>query len=798
MKRLLLLAAFACAALTLSGSAAATVVAPSSMDGWALASTDATGAGPPLYGAGAAFVSGPATPPAGTGSVHLFTGTDGGEAGAIRNTDYSGTRLDAITNLRYCTYMTLNNGQQFPYLSLEISTDGSGTLDDRIFFEPPYQTHATGNPSLPDQGATALNTWQCWDALEGGWWANSGDGGLNPGTGVKPLSDYLAVHPNATINNKPSGAGAIRLAVGYASAGDTFDGNVDKVTIGVSGTDTTYDFESVVQCTTDCYVDGTTGNDANGGASPADAKKTIQAAVNQVSPGGTVHVAAGTYAENVVVGKKVALVGAQAGIDARGRSATETIVSPASGDGIQLHGGSAESTIDGFTFAGPGKQIESTSGPIDGITIENNRFLVQSGGDGMFLNDNGVDITIDRNSFDGGGTSSTLLHLDADGFNGIWITNNWIENSAGTGLFSDGNRNVNPSLDRAPKLEGNVFDSNETGANLGRKSWTDASIAGNTFSNNLYPGLQGGIKDSTIENNVFDGNGRGGLELTGFGGSGDSTRGAQGDTVTGNTFTGNGFAQAGEAIFFSSSQYPGTIGSNVVHENNISGNAAGVVYGGSETINAECNWWGSYSGPSGDGPGSGDSVSGTTVDFTPWLTGPAPGGACNGPLAPMGVKQKVRDDLAALVPTGNKDTDKKIGDALKHLDKSLDAGLWIGSSRLDPKKGNKVFDEEKGAVKALSAIKTPPAGVTDDVNALVGADAELAQTAIDDAQAAITAHSGGNPKELGKANDELGKANDELTKAQAELNNGKPDKAIDHYKNAWAHAQKAIEHANKA
>lgn len=40
-------------------------------------------------------------------------------------------------------------------------------------------------------------------------------------------------------------------------------------------------FSGQTPCTTDCYVDDATGDDANSGASPADAKKTIQAAVNQ-------------------------------------------------------------------------------------------------------------------------------------------------------------------------------------------------------------------------------------------------------------------------------------------------------------------------------------------------------------------------------------------------------------------------------------------------------------------------------------------------------------------------------------
>ena len=57
-----------------------------------------------------------------------------------------------------------------------------------------------------------------------------------------------------------------------------------------------------------------------------------------------------------------------------------------------------------------------------------------------------------------------------------------------------------------------------------------------------------------------------------------------------------------------------------VHYNNIMGNA---LYGiqndhASHVIDAECNYWGDPSGPSGLGPGSGDAVT-TNVDYDPWI-----------------------------------------------------------------------------------------------------------------------------------------------------------------------------------
>jgi hypothetical protein len=49
------------------------------------------------------------------------------------------------------------------------------------------------------------------------------------------------------------------------------------------------------------------------------------------------------------------------------------------------------------------------------------------------------------------------------------------------------------------------------------------------------------------------------------------------------------------------------------------------------TVDAECNWWGSNTGPTNaNNPGgTGEEVAGD-ADFTPWLIAPAPGGLCIG------------------------------------------------------------------------------------------------------------------------------------------------------------------------
>ncbi len=224
-------------ALATTGAAYAgtVVVSPSSMGDWAFLNSSPDGVGE--------FVTGPGAPPLGVGSLHLSTGTHGDERVELRNTSYAGTKLSDLTSLSYSTYVTSNNGQQFPYIFLNIDTDGNGSVDDILGFEPPYQTPSAGNPSLPDQGDTAMNTWQVWDALGGGWWSSGGYAGLDPGTGVQSLAPYLAAFPDATIVNSSTGLGGVRIIFGWASPEDRFDGYVDAFTIGTAAATTTYDFE---------------------------------------------------------------------------------------------------------------------------------------------------------------------------------------------------------------------------------------------------------------------------------------------------------------------------------------------------------------------------------------------------------------------------------------------------------------------------------------------------------------------------------------------------------------------------
>ncbi len=237
------------AAATSASASTTVVVRPSSMGSWTAQTNDSTGTAVPFgtcANGAVSFVTGPATPPLGVGSAELTTGngTSGGDCDAqLRNSAYAGVKLSNLNALSYYTYVKKNNGQQAPFITLYVNNSGNanGSADDLLFFEPPYQQPTTGNPTLPDQGPVAYNTWQSWNALGGGWWDNNGVLGFGGFMGVNPLSVYTAQYPNAVIVNDPiyGPGGGVTVGVGYGSAGDQFDSNVDAFTIN----STTSDFE---------------------------------------------------------------------------------------------------------------------------------------------------------------------------------------------------------------------------------------------------------------------------------------------------------------------------------------------------------------------------------------------------------------------------------------------------------------------------------------------------------------------------------------------------------------------------
>jgi hypothetical protein len=232
-------ASFACllsAFVAVSAFADVVTVSPGNMNGWTIYTTDSSGTLNTGSGTGN-FVTGPPTPPLGTGSGHLQTPAGGGDQTVqFRNIGFAGTKIADLTSLGYSTFASAWNGQQLPYLTIWLDTG------DRLHFEPADSSPDAGNGNANPQSEEALNTWQNWDALNGMWYSDNFAG---PGSNAVTLAGYLTLAgtPNAAIADASPGIGGLRLTSGFGSDTDNFNANIDNFTIGTASGSRTFNFE---------------------------------------------------------------------------------------------------------------------------------------------------------------------------------------------------------------------------------------------------------------------------------------------------------------------------------------------------------------------------------------------------------------------------------------------------------------------------------------------------------------------------------------------------------------------------
>jgi hypothetical protein len=177
-----------------------------------------------------AFVAGPATPPAGAGSLQLTTPT-GADKVFLFNYDHVGTRLADINAISYYTYRTTGSLQQVTALNIEVDYNGPDVAGGftTLVFEPVYNT---------DQGAVVDGQWQYWDAYNGGngvWWSTKNIPGVCAFDCFVAWSDIVAANPDATILGG--------FGVNQGSGNPGLLAAVDKLTLGAGGDSVTYDFE---------------------------------------------------------------------------------------------------------------------------------------------------------------------------------------------------------------------------------------------------------------------------------------------------------------------------------------------------------------------------------------------------------------------------------------------------------------------------------------------------------------------------------------------------------------------------
>ncbi len=329
---------------------------------WGLESTSNTGS----Y----AFVAGPATPPDGSGSLELSIASGQHEwmnnyaygrcsTGPACNNPATMTAITGIDALGFSTYRA--SGSTFATLNVEVWTTGTGGYTTFVF--------------VPNEASVVDNTWQTWDALnpsDGSWYSTKVLPGLFNCT---PQSAGCTASWSEIQGAYPSGKvfGGIGANVG---TGGTYTGNIDDLTVGVSGDTTIFNLEPEAACTSICYVNGTTGNDPNSGQAN-DPLRTIQAGADAVLSGGTVQIAAGTYAENVTVGHPLTLAGA---------GQTSTKIVPAVSDPTCSGGGSG-SLCSGGPLPSNVILVQSDNVTIHDLTVDGDNPAISSGVTG-----GGVDI----------------------------------------------------------------------------------------------------------------------------------------------------------------------------------------------------------------------------------------------------------------------------------------------------------------------------------------------------------------------------------------------------------------------
>ncbi|NNM03056.1 MAG: DUF5011 domain-containing protein, partial [Nitrosopumilus sp.] len=147
-------------------------------------------------------------------------------------------------------------------------------------------------------------------------------------------------------------------------------------------------------------------------------------------------------------------------------------------------------------------------------------------------------------------------------------------------------------------------------------------------------------------------------------------------------------------------------------------------------------------------------------------------------------KLAIIDELKDLKPLAESSkTVKDIDQAIKRVQKSLDAKYWQDENTLDPKQGHHSIHEEEKAVKKLMDITYKQDesesflnSIQNIINHITLIDKTFAQIAIEEAQAANTD---------GQFTKQIEKAIEQFEKGLEDEDDGKFDKAIHHYEKAW-------------
>lgn len=387
---------------------------------------------------------------------------------------------------------------------------------------------------------------------------------------------------------------------------------------------------------------------------------SIQAAIDAAAPGDTITIAAGTYAEDLVVDKPVTLRGAGNG----------TVLYPAvsgptctSGGGSVCPGGTNmvlvqadDVTISDLRLEGDnpgltsglvvgGTDLDARNGIVtnhligkfDDLTVSNVtvsdvylRGIYASSGGTFSFTGNVVDnvqaeyASIAMFNFGGSGLMADNTVTNAnDAISANWSTGTQflrnVVGKSGSGVHTDNNGGSGGSAD---VIEGNTVVNCKTD---GYGVWVFAPYVSATVRSNTVKGCYVGLaafggqvpgQGPSFTGNAVDGAGAATTDPTGTYGAYLTTDllgyGAGDLTVA---LTGNSLEHFGTGMLVT--QASGGTATVTADGNTFHANVVGADGEAGTTVNAESNWWGCKAGPN---QGGGCDTATGTVDFDPWLT----------------------------------------------------------------------------------------------------------------------------------------------------------------------------------
>lgn len=512
---LLLLVALVLGLGALSASAA-TIVTPTNLDGW----------GPTDVRADATVGITTAQPRSGDGSLQFqtITVTPGQDKADFTKTWNVPTRtLDQVSKVAFEYYRDSSSttaAHFIPVLRLLFLHDnapaGAGPEDHvgYLIWEGTY--NGVGTP--------ATNTWHTKDITNENFWMRYVSG-PNFVSGCERTIQNFGVTLDDWLTGNPQGiAGdcvapdldATTLIVGINTGvgsgwGANFLGFVDNVELAFGADVVSANFEPTPQCTTVCYADAVNGNDANGGTSPADAKKTIQAAIDQVSAGGEVRVLPGAYSETAtgrdVLGSGSYQFGlffeddAKDGVTLQGVTAADVAIT----DPTATEAVITTNATNNFGYSGV--FVEADDVTIAGVEIgdntPSNNKTIEVIGDGFTFKNSFLNVS------DGGSLYFGDWRFDT-GTDTSYIQSYTVDNN----VFSDGSSvDLTSGAGYSGPVAGRQITNNDFTFSLamytasGNVSWPNVSFTGDTTDVPwfVYPMSGAVITGNTFTNNAPDG-----------------------------------------------------------------------------------------------------------------------------------------------------------------------------------------------------------------------------------------------------------------------------------------------------